>query len=211
MEAMLDQDDLAGLDTASAANPYAEFTRPEQNGRCVEAAPRAYLGSQTAVLLSPYQAAWASRYRVEAEMLRTALAALSPRLEHIGSTAVPGMAARPVVDILLGVMDVKALDRCLDRLRNFGYHAAQWDGGRRGPQRLLIRQVRGIQTHRAFVVQTFGDLWHRALLVRDMLRLDADKAQRYQTLKAAFASSAPQHYEAGKRRYEAQMLGMGNR
>ncbi len=138
-------------------------------------------GGAAQLALSPYQGSWPARFRVEAEVLRVALAALAPVVEHVGSTAVPGLAARPVIDLLLGVSAPVLIDAFAARLSNFGYtllpHAST------GAPRVLVRQIRGIRTHHVQVVETFGDDWHRILILRDMLRQDEALCRQYTQLK----------------------------
>jgi GrpB-like predicted nucleotidyltransferase (UPF0157 family) len=131
--------------------------------------------------LSPYQPGWPARFRVEAEVLRVALAALTPAVEHVGSTAVPGLAARPVIDMLIGLPAPVLIDAFSARLSNFGYMVlppSQADG-----VRVVVRQVRGVRKHHVQVVSTYGDDWHRILLFRDLLRHDEALARQYTLVK----------------------------
>jgi GrpB-like predicted nucleotidyltransferase (UPF0157 family) len=161
--------------------------------------------------LVSYRPAWPGQYRVEAEVLRTALQALAPRCEHIGSTAVAGMTAKPIVDILLGVRNPADIDEHAARLRNFGYvltpHAEYGIAGRR----FLVRRVRGARTHHVHVVETFSDAWHRLLLFRDLLRIDPQLAVEYAQLKRALAARHPSDrfsYSAGKTAFIQAVLGV---
>lgn len=146
------------------------------------------LSAGDAVRLAEYHPAWPARFRVEAEVLRVALAPLAPRFEHVGSTAVPGLAAQPIIDILLGVRTPMAVEEHTPRLANFGYRllpSAYDPGGRR---RFLVRTVRGTRTHQVHVVEHLGEEWHRLLLFRDLLRRDAALAAEYAALKRSLAA-----------------------
>ncbi len=138
-------------------------------------------GSGAQLALSPYQASWPARFRVEAEVLRVALGALAPVVEHAGSTAVPGLAARPVIDMLLGVSAPVLIDAFAARLSNFGYTLLP--PGSADAPRVLVRQIRGVRTHHVQVVETFSDAWHRILILRDMLRQDDALGRQYTQLK----------------------------
>src|SRR5262245_14148113 len=72
-----------------------------------------------------YQAGWEQGFRVEAELLARSLSSLSPRVEHIGTTSVPGSAARPIIDILVGVAQPSAVHFLLESLRVHGYRAGE--------------------------------------------------------------------------------------
>lgn len=163
-----------------------------------------------------YRPAWPGQYRVEAEVLRTALAALAPRTEHIGSTAVPGLASKPIIDILLGVRNPADLDDYAERLHNFGYALAPQP---LAPQpdydlddrRFLVRSVRGVRTHHVHVVETSGETWHRLLLFRDLLRVDPQLAVEYGQLKQTLAMRHPRDrysYSAGKTAFIQAVLGV---
>jgi GrpB-like predicted nucleotidyltransferase (UPF0157 family) len=161
-------------------------------------------------VLAPSHPAWPARFRVEAEVLRVALAPLAPVIEHVGSTAVPGLAAVPVIDIAVGVSDPTAVDRYAGRLANFGYQLMTGEAHRAVDRRVLMRQVRGMRTHHVHVVSAFGPAWHRLLMFRDMLRLDRDLALTYESLKRELVQQTrgrPLMYASGKADFIASMLG----
>jgi GrpB-like predicted nucleotidyltransferase (UPF0157 family) len=164
--------------------------------------------------LAAYHPSWPARFRVEAEVLRVALAALSPRFEHIGSTAVPGMSAKPIIDVLLGVPDPTAVDGYAPRLDNFGYQlafAADAGGALAHATRLLVRTVRGVRTHHVYVVEYLGEQWHRLLLFRDVLRIDTPLAGEYEALKRRLAgdhAGNPLAYARAKGVFVQRALGI---
>jgi GrpB-like predicted nucleotidyltransferase (UPF0157 family) len=163
----------------------------------------------TVIGITPYHPSWPARFRVESVVLRAALDALQPRFEHIGTTAVPRMPGRPIVDILLGLPRVSDLEPHLDRLRNFGYALAV-DPESRPDRRTLVRTVRGVQTHEVQVVETFSDNWHRALLFRDLLRTDPQLAAEYEGVRRRLAAdhgARPFAYERGKAWFIESVLG----
>lgn len=154
--------------------------------------------------------AWPARFRVEAEVLRVALATLAPVVEHVGSTAVPGLAAVPVIDIAIGVADPTAVDPHADRLANFGYRLMRGPEYGGDDRRVLLRTVRGVRTHHVHVVTAFGDAWHRLLMFRDMLRLDPGLAAQYESMKRELARQTrgrPLLYATGKADFIRSVLG----
>jgi GrpB-like predicted nucleotidyltransferase (UPF0157 family) len=166
--------------------------------------------AEAAAEIAPYHPAWPARFRVEAEVLRVALASLAPVIEHVGSTAVPGMAAVPVIDLAVGVADPAAVDAQSERLSNFGYRLMNTPEYRATDRRVLVRTVRGVRTHHVHVVTAFGDAWHRLLMFRDMLRLDPDLAATYISLKRELARQTqgrPLMYAVGKADFIRSMLG----
>jgi GrpB-like predicted nucleotidyltransferase (UPF0157 family) len=168
---------------------------------------------EAALPLSPYQASWPARFRVEAEVLRVALVVLTPVIEHCGSTAVPQLAARPVIDLLVGLPMPRLVDSLASRLANFGYvlmeTPAQPYDAPYAP-RMLTRQVRGLVTHHVQVVESHGDAWHRILLFRDLLRADPTLAHQYTAVKLDLLRARPGNavaYANGKSRFIDSVLG----
>jgi ribonuclease-3 len=119
------------------------------------------------VNLQDYDPRWPEVAAEEAERLRAAVPGAA--VEHIGSTAVPGLAAKPIIDLLVGV---PALDLSL---RLADYEACGEAGV---PGRLYFRK-RGPVSFNAHVVVQGGELWQNALLLRDYLRSHPPEARRY--------------------------------
>jgi len=138
-----------------------------------------------------YQAAWEAGFRAQADVLREAFAPVSPRVEHVGTTAIPGTAARPIIDILIGVAQPPAVELVLDGLRIHGYRASQDKQGSPAEGPLLARWQQGLPTHHVHVVEYLGPVWRQTLLFRDVLRLDARLAREYEWLRRRFAGLHP--------------------
>nr|WP_218862717.1 GrpB family protein [Actinopolyspora biskrensis] len=127
-----------------------------------------------------YDPAWPERFRAERERIAAALGTTARRIEHIGSTAVPGLAAKPVVDIGVSVPDVSAEETCLGPLREAGYQLRVREPG----HRMLRTPARDVHVH----VCDVGSAWERAhLLFRDRLRGDESDRARYAQLKRELA------------------------
>ena len=75
----------------------------------------------------PYDARWPAHFEAEAAMLRAAFGALALRIEHVGSTAVPGLAAKAVIDIQVSVASLAAPERFLPPLAQLGYRHVPLD------------------------------------------------------------------------------------
>jgi GrpB-like predicted nucleotidyltransferase (UPF0157 family) len=138
-----------------------------------------------------YQAAWDAGFRAQADLLHYAFASLAPRIEHVGTTAIPGTAARPIVDVLVGVAQPDAVEVLLEGLRIHGYRAGDQQERSAIEGRLLVRWQRGLPTHHVQVVEYLGSAWRQALLFRDVLRLDARLAREYEWLRRRFAGLHP--------------------
>src|SRR5260221_3708203 len=74
-------------------------------------------------MFSPYDPAWPSRFEAERALLEQALAPwLAGGIHHVGSTAVPGLAAKPVIDMVAGVRDLEESRAAFELLQELGYH-----------------------------------------------------------------------------------------
>jgi len=146
-----------------------------------------------------YDPTWPKVYRAEAERITMVIGANLVAAHHIGSTAVPGLAAKPTIDILLVVQSLDTLDACNDTMLRLGYIAKGENGieGRRYFQRLEGEQ-------HLFHIHAFA-VGHpeiaRHLNFRDYLIAHPQTAQAYQDLKYTLAAQyreAPAEFTAGK-------------
>jgi len=136
---------------------------------------------------------WAKRFAVERDRVTAALAGIDHRVEHVGSTSVAGLAAKPIVDIQLSVPAVDD-DTWLPPLEAAGYVLRV-----REPGHWMVRTPeRDVQVH----VCSAGSGWERRhLLFRDWLRASDDDRDRYAAVKRSLATrewSTMQHYTEAK-------------
>ncbi len=162
--------------------------------------------SQRTVSVVPYQTSWAADFAKERTALIATLGEVVQAAQHIGSTAVVGLAAKPIIDILLTVTDLQALDAQSATLATLGYVAKGENGiiGRRYFQK--GGQVRTHHLH-AFVQGAPQITAH--LSFRDYLRENPDVVAQYAQLKLAlirqFAHDTVR-YQAGKDEFITQLF-----
>src|SRR5688572_4545235 len=119
------------------------------------------LSSTDEIVVVPHDAAWPARFRIESQLLAVALSELKPSIEHIGSTAVHGLAAEPDIDMLVGVESLAAFDTRSKLLAVFGYQCVpEYARALRG-RWFLWRVVNGVRTHDVDVVEKSGLYWKR--------------------------------------------------
>ncbi|HZI40874.1 MAG TPA: GrpB family protein [Gemmatimonadaceae bacterium] len=99
-----------------------------------------------AIVLAPHNPEWAAAYASEAASIVRALSNLPIELEHIGSTAIPGIVAKPVIDMLGAVPSVEKLDAHSDRLTTLGYEALG-EFGIAGRRYFRKNAANGVRTH----------------------------------------------------------------
>lgn len=160
------------------------------------------------VAIAPYDPAWPEAFRQEKAHLLSCLPGdLIRRVEHFGSTAVPGLAAKPVVDVLVEVTDLEATKvRIAPVLEAQGYEyfwrPTHGDDGPPFYAWFIKRNPRtGVRTHHIHMVEShFGEHWDR-LLFRDYLIEHPQVAREYEALKLRVASDSPRDrvaYTRGK-------------
>lgn len=141
-----------------------------------------------AIVVVPYEEVWPTRFRIESQLIHVALSALRPRIEHIGSTSVPGLAGKPIIDMLVGVSSLDEFEPHVDRLSLYGYQYIPEYERVLPDRRFFKRVVGGVRTHHVHVVETGAAYWQRYLRFRDSLRADVRLATRYADLKRRLAS-----------------------
>jgi GrpB-like predicted nucleotidyltransferase (UPF0157 family) len=176
----LDREERAriGREVLAIQYPVAEFA----------GAPRADL-----IDVVPYDPAWATAFERWRERLAEALGETEVRIEHVGSTAVPGLAAKPIVDVQVSVVDVEDDAAYVPAIEALGVPFRFREPGHRyfrpGPG-----QPRDVQIH----VCEVGSEWEREhLLFRDLLRADPELRERYGRLKLELA----EHYRDDRLAY----------
>ena len=131
----------------------------------------------------------------EAARLRVALGNLAIAIEHYGSTSVPGLAAKPLLDILVGGPEATDAAPYIAGLTPLGYDYAAHAGV---PEHLVFGRGTA-RTHLVHVVRYGGEAWRRALAFRDALRVDAVLRDSYAALKRELLD----RYGAERSRYTA--------
>lgn len=131
-----------------------------------------------------YDPAWPKQYDSESERVRAALGDLVAAVEHIGSTAVAGLAAKPVIDILVGLRTLDLTRAHIAAMEALGY---EYLGEYGIPGRLFFHKGRP-RSHHVHAVLLGSDLWERHLAFRDFLRAHPDEAQRYGDFKRGLAT-----------------------
>lgn len=142
------------------------------------------------VHLEPYNDGWPDMYRAETDQVTAAIGSDLVAIENVGSTAVPGMPAKPIIDILAAVATWDRFEDIVFRLGEIGYlytpESEADDPGRRvfrkGPRDMSL-----MRTHHLHVTDPDSPYWRRIVAFRDQLREDAADAAEYAALKRSLA------------------------
>lgn len=159
-----------------------------------------------AVWLAEPTTRWAELFAEEAARLRSALGPLAIDVQHYGSTSVPGLRAKPILDILVGTREPVEPGPFVTALAPLGYEYVP----RAGVPDHLVFGCGVARTRLVHVVAYDSDVWRRAIRFRDRLRADAPLAAAYERLKLGLAAEYPAdraRYTAGKETFILQTLG----
>jgi GrpB-like predicted nucleotidyltransferase (UPF0157 family) len=137
--------------------------------------------------LAPYDPAWPRRFAAEAARIRAALGELAAAVEHVGSTAVPGLAGKPVLDVGIAVESEAAADACIAPLAALGY-AYRGPYGDDPRRRYYVRDADGVRVAHLHLYVLPAPAWDEKLAFRDALRGDPVLAAAYEAEKWRMAA-----------------------
>ncbi|HEX8195230.1 MAG TPA: GrpB family protein [Pyrinomonadaceae bacterium] len=146
-----------------------------------------------AVKLSPHREEWHELFAAEARQLISVAGKHALAIEHIGSTAICGIAAKPIIDIALAVQEIAEVEQIIQPFENLGY---VYRGENGIPNRHYFRKGSPHRTHHLHVVQYESDFWRNHILFRDYLRARPQIAAQYENLKRKLAQTHRENREA---------------
>lgn len=153
----------------------------------------------------PYNLKWPEVFASEAELLKKALGNNCITIHHIGSTSVPGLSAKPIIDILPVVRDIQEVDKATKAMESLGYEAK----GEYGIAfRRYFQKGKNARTHNVHVYQEDDPEISRYLKFRDWMRSHPDDAENYAKLKEGLAAKFPEdilQYCNGKEAFVASI------
>lgn len=134
-----------------------------------------------AVRIVDYDTAWPAAAQAELRRIKDALGEVAVRLDHVGSTAVPGLAAKPVLDLQLAVEAVERRERYVEPLEELGYLFVP--APESPDHHFFAKPPERPRTHHLHVCEAGGEHELRHVAVRDFLCAHPDEAARYAALK----------------------------
>jgi GrpB-like predicted nucleotidyltransferase (UPF0157 family) len=147
------------------------------------------------IVITTYDAAWPRRFETERDLIFDACGR-EPfvAIEHVGSTAVPGLAAKPIIDIMPGLRSLGDAPPLIPLLEDIGYqYVPEFEqpnaaGGGMPFRRYFRKDVDGERAFHLHMVATDSEFWRRHLLFRDWLRRHPEHADSYAALKRRIAA-----------------------
>ncbi|MGY4256413.1 GrpB-like predicted nucleotidyltransferase (UPF0157 family) [Bradyrhizobium sp. USDA 4516] len=157
------------------------------------------------IVVLDYDPNWPAMSETERARIAHALGSQALAIEHVGSTAVPGLPSKPIIDLMVGVPSLaEARERCIEPIEALGCtyisEYAAWLPGelffRKGPP--------GPWTHHLHVMEPSNPRWETLLVFRDYLRAHPEVSRAYAEIKQALAASSREDiaaYRNGKTRF----------
>ena len=140
------------------------------------------------IVISPYDRGWPRAFETERGRIEPALRAwLARPLEHMGSTSITGMPAKPIIDMLAVVHTVDDVEPLVSALRHLGWVEAPEPGDEERRMRSFCTPSIANRTHHLHVVEEASDRWRDWLAFRDFLRTHPGLAHAYASLKRELA------------------------
>jgi GrpB-like predicted nucleotidyltransferase (UPF0157 family) len=137
------------------------------------------------VIIAPYNPRWPEFYEQEKELILSVLVDKVEAIEHAGSTAVPGLGAKPIIDMIAGVGDLDIAGECIGALAGIGYEYLP-ETNPPIPERRYFRKREPRLFHLHMCVYR-GSFWNGLVLFRDSLRANPEVAEEYYHLKVQLA------------------------
>ncbi|RPI16384.1 MAG: GrpB family protein [Ignavibacteriae bacterium] len=141
------------------------------------------------VRLSLYSKRWVKIYKDEEKLLHEALGGIALDIQHVGSTSIPGLISKPVIDIAVAVKTFSDCDKCIGPLIELGYHYRHGAGVKGGYH--FAKGPESNRTHYVHVEELFGKMWYDHILFRNYLRAHSEAMEKYAELKIQLAEKFP--------------------
>ena len=140
------------------------------------------------VVIVDYDPRWPALYEEERDRILAVVGSLIIGIEHIGSTAVPGLGGKPIIDIMPAVGCLTDAERCIEPLEGIGYEYVPEYNELMPERRYFHKGPPQAHTFHLHVVERASEFWERHLLFRDWLRTHPEDAQEYYRLKKELAA-----------------------
>ena len=152
--------------------------------------------------IAPYDKNWPVLFSKEHEALERVLGPLAQKIEHIGSTSVPGLSAKPIIDIIITINNKMDARQVVERLQKYGYvfkgaHKVQKDTPWYWGLWLSFHKNsnKGTRLYQIHLVENNSPIYHDYIALRDYMRRHPDDAQKYAELKKSLKKIKKQRYE----------------
>jgi GrpB-like predicted nucleotidyltransferase (UPF0157 family) len=192
-----------------AATAAPRGPSPQRDGPSIRLVMTARDDLDEGVVVCPYDPLWPGKASELAGRIETHLRDLAARIEHVGSTAVAGLAAKPILDLLVGLPDQQDIDEAARRLSAIGWQ----DLGEAGVAGRRYMRNRGCLASNLHIVLVDREHWANGLALRDYLRDHPEDALEYAAAKHEALNAGHTRllaYSAAKAGPVAELLSKAN-
>lgn len=161
------------------------------------------------VRIVPYHSRWAEHFHREEELLLKVMGEAALDIQHVGSTSIVGMPAKPIVDILVGLESLPVVEPFVENLKQIGYEDR--GNGEEPGRRYFVKGAEERRTHHLNFCELNGVFWTRHVAFRDYLGKHPEVANQYAALKAELArkfSHDRRAYTNGKEEFVRSILNL---
>jgi GrpB-like predicted nucleotidyltransferase (UPF0157 family) len=148
------------------------------------------------VFLVDYDPSWPLRFEAERQLILTAAGGLVLDVLHVGSTAIPGMPAKPIIDVCALVRSLEDAPACITALASIDYHYFPYAEDVHPDRRWFCKPNPTARTHHLHLTPTGSHFQRVTLAFRDFLRAHPDAAADYCALKRRLVTEFPKDREA---------------
>ena len=142
------------------------------------------------VIVLPYDKAWKSAFEAIKQEIECAIGDLILGIEHVGSTSVEGMSAKPCIDIDVIIKDYSVFDKVIGKLESIGY-THEGDLGIKDREAFKYTNKPHLMKHHLYVCPQFSEELHRHITFRNFLRDNTDAVKKYSQVKETAAKLFP--------------------
>lgn len=139
------------------------------------------------IIIEPYNSKWKFEFEKESKLLLNSIKEKNTKIEHIGSTSIIGLGAKPIIDIMIGIEDFSSANNHIETIVDLGYEYVSKFENVMPYRRFFTKESGGKRTHHIHMVQLETEFWDRHLRFRDHLRSNIEDRNKYLKLKLSLA------------------------
>ena len=139
------------------------------------------------ISISPYDPNWPADFLEESRLLYQSIPNDKLKIEHIGSTSIPHLDSKPIIDIMIGLENFEFAADYIESIINLGYEYHSEYENTMPDRKFFTKQKAGVKTHHIHMVEFDSFFWNRHLLFRDYLRNNKNARDDYSSIKQVLA------------------------
>lgn len=142
-----------------------------------------------AVILKKHHSGWKLKFLEEKDNLHKVLRNIALDIQHFGSTAIPNLLAKPIIDIIVSVRDISEVEKVKKDLKMAGY---EFHKGKPNKKKLLLfKGSKEMRTFHIHIVETDNPIWRHNIVFRDYLLSNPKAVHEYEKIKIELARKYP--------------------